>query len=87
MRLQLNNEKLSVDGNFALLRKGRIEFKVEKSSKSLLGSATGGEGLLQTFTGTGEVWLAPTQSVYERMRYEGLSRLAQPKGSMGQVTR
>ncbi len=87
MRLQLNNEKLSVDGNFALLRKGKIEFKVEKSTKSLIGSTAGGEGMLQTFTGTGEVWLAPTQSVYERIRYEGLTRLTQVSGSMGQTTK
>ena len=87
MRLKLDNEKLSVDGNFALLRKGKIEFKVEKSTKSLLGGATGGEGLLQTFTGTGEVWLAPTQSVYARLRYEGLGQLSQSTGSMGQSTK
>lgn len=87
VRCTLNNEKLSVDGNFAMLRKGQIEFKVEKSSKSLMGSATGGEGLLQTFTGTGEVWLAPTQLIYQRMKYEGLGNLLQAKGSSGSNTR
>ena len=86
-RCILNNEKLSVDGNFAILRKGKIEFKVEKSSKSLMGTATGGEGLLQTFTGTGEVWLAPTQSIYQRMKYEGLASLSQAKGSTGSNTK
>ena len=86
VRCQLKNEKLSVDGNFALLRKGSIEFRVEKSTKSLIGASTSGEGLLQTFSGTGEVWLAPTLAVYERIRYEGISRLAQVQGSMGQKT-
>ena len=81
VRYQLNNEKLSVDGTFALLRKGKIDFRVEKSTKSLIGTATSGEGLLQTFTGTGEVWLAPTQSVYARLKAHGLGALAQSKGT------
>jgi uncharacterized protein (AIM24 family) len=59
VKIQLNDEKLSVDGNFAILRKGNIKFKAELSSKSIFGSAFTGEGLLQTFTGSGEVWLAP----------------------------
>jgi len=84
VRYQLNDEKLSVDGNFALLRRGRIDFKAEKSSKSMLGSLTSGEGLLQTFTGTGEVWLAPTQSIYTRMKHLSLKALAQSKGTSGQ---
>jgi uncharacterized protein (AIM24 family) len=86
VRYQLNNEKLSVDGNFALLRKGNIEFKVEKSTKSILGSMRSGEGLLQTFTGTGEVWLAPTQSIYERIKVWGVEEVAQVKGTSGQNT-
>lgn len=67
IRLQLNGEKLSVDGSFALLRKGDIDFKVEKSTRSMFGSAVSGEGMLQTFSGTGEVWLAPTGAVYDRI--------------------
>ena len=71
IRYDLNNEKIMVDGSLALLRKGNIEYKVEKSNKSLLGSMIGGEGLLlQTFTGTGEVWLAPTKPFYDRLRIE-----------------
>jgi uncharacterized protein (AIM24 family) len=81
VRYTLNNEKLSVDGTIALLRKGNIEYRVEKSNKSLLGSAISGEGLLQTFTGTGEVWLAPTQSFYTRLRSESLQNLIRTPGS------
>ena len=81
IRYTLNNEKLSVDGTIALLRKGNIEYRVEKSNKSLLGSAISGEGLLQTFTGTGEVWLAPTQSFYTRMHSESLQNLIRTPGS------
>ncbi|MCQ4087713.1 AIM24 family protein [Saccharibacillus sp. JS10] len=53
-------ETLKVDGSFAVLRSSTIEFSVEKSTKSMLGSASSGEGMLQTFRGRGEVWLAPT---------------------------
>ncbi len=84
VRVTLKDEKLSVDGSFALLRKGKLDFKVEKSTKSLFGTATSGEGLLQTFSGTGEVWLAPTQSIYDRLRAQGLAALTRPQVSMGQ---
>ncbi len=85
-KVVLNNEKLQVDGNFALLRKGKIEFKVEKSSKSIFGTARSGEGLLQTFAGTGEVWLAPTQDIYERMRAASLSALVSSQHSSNTQT-
>jgi uncharacterized protein (AIM24 family) len=85
-RIVLNNHKLQVDGNFALLRKGKIEFSVEKSTKSLIGSARSGEGLLQTFYGVGEVWLAPTQSIYERLHNNSLASLAATSRSSGQNT-
>jgi uncharacterized protein (AIM24 family) len=78
VKISLNKEKLSVDGNFALLRKGNIDFKVEKSSKSIIGSMRGGEGLFQTFTGTGEVWLAPTTSIYDRLTAGTLDNFAKP---------
>ncbi|MCX7749484.1 MAG: AIM24 family protein [Clostridia bacterium] len=56
---ELNNETLQVDGNYAIVRRGNIDFTVEKSTKSIIGSARSGEGLLHTYRGTGEVWLVP----------------------------
>lgn len=81
VKYTLNNEVLKVDGNFALLRSRGIDFTVEKSSKSLISSATSGEGLLNVFRGTGEVWLAPTQYVYQRLQLGGLSGMTNPGGS------
>jgi uncharacterized protein (AIM24 family) len=81
MKYTLNNDVLKVDGNFALLRSRGVEFSVEKSSKSLISSATSGEGLLNVFRGTGEVWLAPTQYVYKRLSFSGLSGMTNPGGS------
>lgn len=86
IRYKLNNDRLCVDGNFALLRKGAVNFTVERSTKSLLGNFTSGEGALQTFSGTGEVWIAPTQSVYNAIKYRGLNIAPQGKGSSGSNT-
>ncbi len=86
-KFDLDGDKLSVDGNFSLMRTDDIEFKAEKSSKSWLASSVSGEGALQTFSGTGSVWVAPTQGVYEKMTtMEGLRQLALPPGSMGTDT-
>lgn len=84
--IQLNNETLKVDGNFALMRSGKIEFSVEKSSKGLFGTLSSGEGLLQTFRGTGRVWIAPTQSIYNRMSIGGLSGLSAAQHSSNTAT-
>jgi len=65
----LFNETLQVDGNFALMRTEGVKFSVKKSTRSLLGSVASGEGLLQTFEGTGKVWIAPTQSVYAQLAF------------------
>jgi len=63
-KIKLHNEKLVVDGNFSLLRKGSIDFTVEKSTKGIFGTMISGEGLVQVFRGNGEVWLAPTLHYY-----------------------
>lgn len=67
VRVDLHEEKLSVDGNFAVLRTASLDFKVEKASKSLYKTYRSGEGLFQTFSGTGSVWLAPTEAVYQHL--------------------
>jgi uncharacterized protein (AIM24 family) len=73
VELPLVNETLQVDGSFALLRTEGVHFTVEKASNSLMGAMTSGEGLLQTFRGTGRVWVAPTQPLYERMKSTSVS--------------
>ena len=68
VEIPLQGETVQVDGSFALLRSGEVHFSVERASKSLAGAVTSGEGLLQTFRGSGRVWIAPTQPVYDAMR-------------------
>lgn len=82
---ELNNEKIQVDGNFALLRTENVLFSVQKSSKSLIGTLASGEGLLQTFEGTGQVWLAPTQPVYNKLQNFGIQALSKSTNSNNNV--
>ena len=78
--VQLSNETLSVDGNFALLRSEGISFSVKTSGGGVIGSVLGGEGLLQTFSGTGMVWLAPTAPVYRKLAIGGISEVIASQG-------
>lgn len=71
----LIDDTLKVDGNFAILRTGNIEFTVEKSSKSIVGSVTSGEGLVNVYRGSGEVWIVPTKSVYSDLKRKGLNEM------------
>lgn len=86
-RFTLANDRLFVDGNFALMRSENIKYKVVKSSKSLLATSVSGEGLLHRFEGIGNVWIAPTQGIYEKMATDhGLRKLAKVPGSMNTET-
>ena len=82
-KCRLNNDELKVDGNFAILRTGDIKFTVEKATKSIIGTATSGEGFLNVYRGTGDVWLVPTKSVYENLQNTSLGNMFNPGGSYG----
>lgn len=66
-RCKLYQDTLKVDGDFAILRTENIDYKVEKSGTSLIGSGLDGEGLLNVYSGTGEVWLIPTDNIYRQL--------------------
>lgn len=59
IEIQLVNDELKVDGSFAVAWSADLQFTVEKSTKSLLGSAASGEGLVNVYRGTGKVLLSP----------------------------
>jgi uncharacterized protein (AIM24 family) len=65
--IEMQNDVLKVDGNFAVLRSSTLDFTVERSAKTLVGSAVSGEGLVNVYRGTGTVWLAPTLKIYETL--------------------
>lgn len=56
----LENDVLKIDGNFAIAWSGSLEFTVERSGKSLIGSAASGEGLVNVYRGSGRVLMMPT---------------------------
>lgn len=60
--LDLVNDKLAVDGNFAVARSANLNYNIQRITKSLLGSAASGEGFVHMFEGTGRVYIAPVPS-------------------------
>ena len=56
----LENDVMKIDGNMAVCWSGSLDFTVERSSKSLLGSMVNGEGLVNVYRGTGKILMAPT---------------------------
>lgn len=60
IEITLNNDVLKIDGNMALCWSGTLNFSVERSGKTLMGSAASGEGLVNVYRGTGKVLVAPT---------------------------
>lgn len=61
VEIELKNDVLKVDGNMAIAWSGSLEFTVERSGKTLIGSAASGEGLVNVYRGTGRVLLALVQ--------------------------
>ena len=59
IEIELQNDVLKIDGNMAIAWSGSLNFTVERSGKSLIGSAASGEGLVNVYRGTGKVLLAP----------------------------
>lgn len=61
--VDLNNDVLKVDGSFAIAWSSTLSFTVERSGKTLMGSAASGEGLVNVYRGTGRVLLAPVDKL------------------------
>ena len=60
VEINLTNDVLKIDGSFAIAWSGSLDFTVERSGKSLIGSAASGEGLVNVYRGTGKVLMMPT---------------------------
>lgn len=68
IEVELDNDELKIDGNLAVCWSSGLEFTVERSTKTLVGSAVSGEGFVNVYRGTGKVLMspvAPTASLYE----------------------
>ncbi len=51
IEIELKDDVLKVDGNMAIAWSGSLSFTVERSGKSLIGSAASGEGLVNVYRG------------------------------------
>ncbi|MGP1433869.1 MAG: AIM24 family protein [Catonella sp.] len=61
VEIELNNDVIKIDGNLAVAWSASLNFTVEKSGKSLIGSAASGEGLVNVYRGTGRILMSPVQ--------------------------
>ncbi len=61
IEITLENDVLKVDGNFVIAWSNTLNFTVERSGKSLIGSAASGEGLVNVYRGTGKVLMMPVK--------------------------
>ena len=60
--VDLENDILKIDGNYAIAWTAGLQFTVERTTKTLVGSAASGEGLVNVYRGTGRVLMAPVRS-------------------------
>lgn len=65
--INLNNDKLVVDGNFAVARVGNIEYSLQRATKGFMASAASGEGMVSVYQGTGQVLIAPVPNIYQNL--------------------
>ena len=63
IEVELENDVVKIDGNLAIAWSGSLEFTVERSGKTLVGSAASGEGLVNVYRGTGKVLIAPVDKI------------------------
>ena len=68
IEIELDNDVLKIDGENAVAWSADLDFTVERSSKTLIGSAVNKEGLVNVYRGTGKVLMSPivanTQSLF-----------------------
>lgn len=57
--IELKDDEMKIDGNMAIAWSDSLKFTVEKSSKSLVGSAVSGEGFVNVYRGSGKILMAP----------------------------
>lgn len=61
IEIELIDDELKIDGDMAVVWSGSLNFTVERSGKTLMGSAASGEGLVNVYRGTGKVLMAPVR--------------------------
>lgn len=63
IEITLENDVVKIDGNLAIAWSNSLNFTVERSGKTLIGSAASGEGLVNVYRGTGKVLMMPSANM------------------------
>ena len=59
IEIVLDNDEVRIDGNMAIAWSKDLQFTVETSTKSMLGSLVSGEGVVNVYRGSGKILMAP----------------------------
>ncbi len=59
--VDIDDDIIKIDGNMAIAWSPDLEFTVEKTTSTLIGSAVSGEGFVNVYSGTGKVLIAPVR--------------------------
>lgn len=62
--VDLEDDVVKIDGNMAIAWSESLNFTVERTTNTLVGSAASGEGLVNVYRGTGRVLIAPVMNNY-----------------------
>ena len=82
----LEDDELKIDGNLAVCWSSNLDFTVERTTKTLVGSAVSGEGLVNVYRGTGRVLMspvAPTTSLFEATNTLAAKTAAKNSNTLG----
>ena len=82
----LEDDELKIDGNLAVCWSSNLDFTVERTTKTLVGSAVSGEGLVNVYRGTGRVLMspvAPTSSLFEASNTLAAKTAAKNSNTLG----
>ena len=86
IEVELNNDTLKIDGNLAVCWSSNLDFTVERTTKTLIGSAASGEGLVNVYRGTGKVLMspvAPTDSLFAATNTIAAKAAAKTSNTLG----
>ena len=84
--IELENDELKIDGNLAVCWSSNLDFTVERTTKTLVGSAVSGEGLVNVYRGTGRVLMspvAPTNSLFSSTNTVNAKAAAKNSNTLG----
>ena len=82
----LEDDELKIDGNLAVCWSSNLDFTVERTTKTLVGSAVSGEGFVNVYRGTGRVLMspvAPTSSLFEATNTLAAKTAAKNSNTLG----